>query len=113
HPIGPGLHYEEQRNEARRRAGNFLDERLGEFLGYFNSLLEASSGAGFLMGRSPTYVDLSLFQLVAGLRYAFPNAMTAAESHSGKLIRLHDMVAARARVRAYLESPRRLDFNES
>src|SRR5262245_59759417 len=72
HPIGSGLYYEDQKREARRRAADFLDSRLPRFAGYFEGLI----GKGpYLTGRRASYADLSLFQMVSGLRYAFPNAM--------------------------------------
>ena len=59
-----------------------------------------------------SYCDLSLFQLVAGLRYAFPQAMTRFEPNFPRLSKLHDRVVARPRLAAYLKSPRRIAFNE-
>ena len=74
HPIGVGLYYEDQKKEAKRRAAEFLKERAPKFLGYFEDVLKRNK-TGWLVGRSLTYADLSLFQVVAGLRYAFPKAM--------------------------------------
>src|SRR5690625_1157847 len=79
HPIGPCLYYDEQKQQAARRTANFLGERLPRFLGYFNGLLDSNSSGSFLMGRALSYPDLSLFQLVAGLRYAYPNALESVE----------------------------------
>jgi glutathione S-transferase len=109
HPIAVGLYYEDQKREARRRAGHFTSERVPKFLGYFERAL---SQGRWLAGGRASYADLSLFQVVAGLRYAFPRAMAALAPRHRRLAELHDRVAARPRLAAYLRSKRRLDFNE-
>ncbi|MGJ4956785.1 glutathione S-transferase [Bradyrhizobium sp. HKCCYLRH2015] len=111
HPLGPTLYYEDQRAPARKRTAEFWDERVPKFLGYFERLL-AHSGGAYVTGRRLTYVDLSLFQIVAGLRYAFPHRMTAFERNIPGLVALHDRVAARPNISAYLASDRRIPFNE-
>ncbi|MES1149710.1 MAG: glutathione S-transferase family protein, partial [Bradyrhizobium guangdongense] len=50
--------------------------------------------------------------IVAGLRYAFPKRMKAFENEIPGLVALHDRVAARPNIRAYLASERRIAFNE-
>jgi glutathione S-transferase len=114
HPIGSGLYYEDQKPEARRRAADFLETRVPKYLGYFESVLKANKpGKGrALVGARATYADLSLFQIVAGMRYAFPKAMAALERKVPRVVAVHDAVAARPRIRAYLDSPRRIPFNE-
>jgi glutathione S-transferase len=82
-----------------------------KYLGYFEGLL-ASNGGAYLTGRRVSYADLSLFQIVEGLRYAFPKRMEDFESEIPGLIDLHDRVAARANIKAYLSSDRRIPFNE-
>ena len=111
HPLGPSLYYEDQRSEAKKRTNEFWKERVPKFLGYFEGLLEASAGA-FITGRRLTYVDLSLFQIVEGLRYAFPKRMKAFEPKVPGLVDLHDRVASRPNIKAYLSSERRIAFNE-
>jgi glutathione S-transferase len=110
HPIASSLHYEEQKREARRRAASFLAERLPKFLGYFEEVL-ARGGQAHLAGKAASYADLSLFQMVAGLRYAFPRAMAGLESRYPRVVALHDRVAARPRLARYLASRRRLRFS--
>lgn len=111
HPIAGSLYYADQKREAKRRTALFLRERLPKYLGYFERAL-AASGARWMLGTRLTYVDLSMFQVVAGLRYAFPRAMARRASRYPGLVRLHDRVAARPRIAAYLASDRRLAFNE-
>jgi glutathione S-transferase len=70
------------------------------------------SGGPFILGRRFSYIDLSLFQLIDGLRYAFPNAMKRIERKVPGVVAVHGKVAARPRIKAYLASKRRLAFNE-
>ena len=111
HPLGPSLYYEEQRGPAKKRSDEFWSERVPKYLGYFERLLEAG-GSAYLTGRRLTYIDLSLFQIVEGLRYAFPQRMKAFERKIPGLVDLHDRVAGRTNIKAYLESDRRIAFNE-
>jgi len=111
HPLGPSMYYEDQRGPAKKRTADFWKERLPKYLGYFEGLLE-SSGGSWVTGRRVSYVDLSLFQIVAGLRYAFPKRMKAFERKMPGLVDLHDRVAIRPNIKAYLASERRIPFNE-
>ena len=112
HPIAAGLYYEDQRPAAKRRAADFVRNRAPKFLAYFERVLE-KSGAPYLNGRASTYADLSLFQVVQGLRYAFPRAMRRLEGKIPRVVALQDRVAARPRIAAYLASDRRVPFNQS
>src|SRR5690242_21751173 len=113
HPIANVLYYEEQKEEAKKRAQHFIANRIPKFLDYFERILNANSGDGeFLLGKMPSYVDLSLFQMIEGLRYAFPKTMKKLEPQSPLVIKVHDQVRARPRITAYLASPRRLPFND-
>ncbi|HEY2990834.1 MAG TPA: glutathione S-transferase family protein [Candidatus Binatia bacterium] len=112
HPIANVLYYEEQKDEAKKRAAHFAANRIPKFMGYFERVLTQNGDAGFVFGKKAAYVDLSLFQMIAGLRYAFPKTMARLEPQHPGLARLHDRVAARPRISAYLASPRRLPFNE-
>jgi len=111
HPLGPSLYYEDQRATAKKRTEEFWKTRVPKYLSYFEWLLQANGGA-YVTGRRLTYVDLSLFQIVEGLRYAFPRRMKAFERKIPGLIGLRDRVAARPNIKAYLASARRIAFNE-
>jgi glutathione S-transferase len=111
HPLGPSLYYEDQRREAKKRTEEFWNGRVPKFLGYFERLSQ-HSGGNWLTGRRLGYIDLSLFQIVDGLRYAFPNRMNAFERKIPGLTDLHARVAARPNIKAYLASDRRIPFNE-
>ena len=111
HPIASSLYYEDQRKEARRRTRDFLKTRAPKYLGYFERVLARSPGK-YLVGRTATYADLSLFQVVAGLRYAFPRAMARLERRHPRVVAVHDQVKQRPRIAAYLSSDRRIAFNQ-
>jgi len=113
HPIAGSLYYHQQKPEAKRRAGHFTGERLPKFLGYFERVLADNPGGDHhLIGKSLTYVDLSMFQVIAGLNYAFPRTMARVKSHYPGLVALHQRVMQRPRIAAYLASPRRIPFND-
>jgi len=113
HPISSSMYYEEQKRESRDRSRHFLGDRLPKYLGYFESTIENNAGGrGYIVGRGMSYVDLSMFQLVAGLRYAFPKTMARRKRNFPRLMALHDKVAASPNVAAYLASERRIPFNE-
>ncbi len=111
HPVTSWLYYEEQRPAAKRRTADFWKYRVPKFLGYFEQVL-GKSGGNFLLGRKLSYVDLSLFQIVEGLRYAFPKRMKRFEGKVPRVVALHDRVAKRPRIAAYLASDRRIAFSQ-
>jgi glutathione S-transferase len=114
HPIAVSLYYRQQKTEARRRARYFTRERMPKFLGYFERAVQANRrGRGYTVGNALSYVDLSMFQLVGGLRHAFPRHLRRLERQLPGLVALHDRVAELPRVAAYLRSERRIRFNES
>jgi len=102
HPIASSLYYEDQKREAKRRSRIFLAERLPKFMRYFEREVDAKF----------SYVHLSMFQMIEGLRYAFPRAMKKTERKFPGLVRLHDRVAQRPRLARYLASDRRIPFNQ-
>jgi len=111
HPIASSLYYEDQTKEAKRRSEIFCRSRPPKFLGYFDNVIARSRGP-FLLGRRLSYPDLSLFQIVEGLRYAFPQMMKRLEKKIPRVVDVHDRVAERPRIAAYLASERRIPFNE-
>ena len=111
HPVSGWLYFEEQRPAARRRTKDFWRYRVPKFLGYFERVLDKNGGK-HSVGRRLSYVDLSLFQIVEGLRYAFPKRMKRFERKVPLLVALHDRVARRPRIKAYLSSKRRIPFSQ-
>jgi glutathione S-transferase len=113
HPIATTLYYEDQKKEAKRRAADFIAHRIPKYFTYFERVLtEPGRRGGFMVGARLSYVDLSLFQVIEGLRYAFPKAMRRIEPGFPGLVALHDKVALRPNIAAYLASKRRIAFNE-
>ncbi len=113
HPISNALWYRDQKPEAKKYAASFLKHRAPKYLGYFERVLAQNpSGDRHLIGRRLTYPDLSMFQIVEGMRYAFPRGMAGLEKKLPRLVALHDRVAARPNIAAYLASKRRIPFNE-
>jgi glutathione S-transferase len=113
HPVGLGLYYKDQKPEAARRSAEFRDKRIPKFLDWGETVLQRNpSGTDWLVGEALTYADLSLFQVVEGLRYAFPKATERALKACPAVVNLRDRVAGRPRIAAYLKSKRRIPFNE-
>jgi glutathione S-transferase len=110
HPIASGFYYEDQKKEAKRRTEDFRKTRAPKYLGYFDAVIRKSGGP-FLLGRRLAYPDLSLFQIVEGLRYALPQMMKRLERKVPRVVEVRDRVAARPRVAEYLASGRRIPFN--
>jgi glutathione S-transferase len=114
HPVSAGLYYEDQKPEAARRASFFRDERMPKFLGWFERVLARNpKGNAHLVGDSLTYADLSLFQIFAGLSYAFPQRMKQLLPDIPQVAALREKVACHRRIRAYLESDRRIPFSQN
>src|SRR5215467_134145 len=103
HPIANVLYYEEQTGEAKKRAEHFIANRIPKFCNYFERILKRNvKGSDFILGKKVSYVDFSLFQMIEGLRYAFPRTMEKLEPQYPRLITLHDRVIVRPRIAAYL-----------
>ncbi|WP_442755941.1 glutathione S-transferase [Methylocystis sp. JAN1] len=113
HPISAHLYYEDQKSEALRRATHFRELRIPKYLDWFERILARNPhGDAYLVGGGASYADLSLFQLVEGLLYAFPNKAKATLAKASRVAALHQRIGARPRIQAYIESGRRIEFNE-
>jgi glutathione S-transferase len=114
HPIATDLYYEDQKTEAKARSTAFLEHRVPKYFGYFESLItDNPAGSKHIVGDKLTTVDLSLFQIWAGMTYAFPHAFADAGKRYPALAALADSVAQQKNVAAYLASDRRIPFNTS
>jgi glutathione S-transferase len=114
HPLATDLYYEDQKDAAKIRSQNFIEARIPKFFGYFERVLRQNpDGDTHMVGKATTYVDLSLFQLVDGLQYAFPRAMRKFGKHYPRVAALHDAVLERPNIARYVDSERRIPFNES
>jgi len=115
HPIASSLYYQQQKREARRRTLHFIGERVPKYLDYFERVLRTNTkgkGKPHMIGRTLSYIDLSAFQVIAGLRYAFPRTLRRLGPDYPGLVALHEHVTTYPNVSAYLSSKRRIPFNE-
>lgn len=113
HPIASSLYYEDQKREAKRRAADFRKNRVPLYLDYFENVIAKNPArSGTLVGARITYADLSIFEVVEGMRYAFPKAFARAARSHKRVIALRDRVAERPRMKAYLASKRRLPYDQ-
>ena len=113
HPIASHLYYDDQKREAKKRSAAFVELRLPKYLGYFERVLASNpASSGHMVGKVLSYVDLSIFQLIAGLHYAFPRAMSQLKAEYPHLVTLHEEVSKRPNVARYLASKRRIAFNQ-
>jgi glutathione S-transferase len=110
HPVAMMDYYDDQKPEAARAAKQFREDRIPKFLGHFEDATQANAG-DWLIDHKWTYADTSLFQIVEGLRYMFPQRMKTLEPDYPNLVRIHDQIAALPGIKAYLKSDRRLAFN--
>jgi glutathione S-transferase len=114
HPISTDLYFEDQKKEAKARSAAFLQHRVPKYLGYFERILgDNPAGPAHIVGDKLTAVDLSLFQIWAGMAYAFPHAFAGAAKFYPMLAALAASIASLPSVAAYLASDRRVPFNES
>ncbi|CAN5137446.1 glutathione S-transferase [soil metagenome] len=113
HPVAGGLFYEDQKPEALRRAAEFCSTRMPKFLQWFERILVCNpAGPRHLVAGKLSYADLSLFQLVEGLLYAFPNAAASTLASTPGVMQLHQRIKTLPKIAAYLQSDRRIPFNE-
>ncbi|KNH09927.1 Glutathione S-transferase [Candidatus Burkholderia brachyanthoides] len=114
HPLATDLYHEDQKDAAKIRTRNFLDQRVPKFISYFERVLKQNPhGDKQMVGDTASYVDLSVFQIVDGLHYAFPRAMKTFGKHYPHVAALHEAVLERPNIAAYVDSERRIAFNES
>ncbi|WP_133648632.1 glutathione S-transferase family protein [Paraburkholderia flava] len=114
HPLASNLYYEDQKDAAKIRSHDFIDHRIPKFMSYFDRVLAQNpAGDAYLVGNALTYVDLSMFQLIDGLLYAFPRGTKRFDTHYPRLAALYDRVIKRPRIAAYLASDRRIPHNEA
>jgi glutathione S-transferase len=110
HPVAMMDYYDDQKPEAARAAKQFREARMPKYLGHFEDAAQANTG-DWLIDHKWTYADTSLFQVIEGLRYMFPQRMKTLEPDYPNLVRIHDQVAALPGIKAYLKSDRRVAFN--
>ena len=110
HPVAGSLYYEDQKVEALRAAEAFRSQRIPKYLDYFERVL--GDRGSWLLGQGWCHADLSLFQLIEGLSYAFPQRMRTLAPDFPRTIALRDRVKSLPELADYLASERRIPFNE-
>ncbi len=112
HPISSGAYYEEQKAAAKKRSADFIHARLPKYLKYFDSIASRNGAPqGWLVGKRPSYIDFSIFQVMEGLAYAFPNSFKRLAKKVPHLVRVQASVPQLPLVARYLESERRIPFS--
>lgn len=113
HPIANTLYYEEQKDAAVLATERFHEFRVPKYFDYFEKVIERNPAkSGWLVGNDLTYADLSLFQLVEGMAYAFPNAWGRVSGKYAGTVAIRDRVSERPKIKAYCDSDRRIPFND-
>jgi len=110
HPISKARFYEDQKQAAKQNATSFLQDRLPNHMAYFDRVLSQAGGA-YLLGHTLTYVDLAMYQLLLGLKHAFPKGASQVLTQTPGLSALFDKVAAQPRVAAFKASDRSVAFS--
>ena len=109
------LYYEDQKTEALRRSKDFREARLPKFFGFFERVLKANDeGAGkFLVGGKLTYADTTLWQVLDGLKFAFPKELEARGKEFPTLFGpFYNSVKEASGLKEYLASERRLPYSQ-
>lgn len=112
HDPHPALGVSLPTGNAGYRNRVFREQRAPQYFRHFEGILKASGGP-YLTGRKLTYADLSLFQMVDGLSYAYPRLITWLNRKYDRVFDLHDRIATRPRIAAYLARERRMPFSNA
>ncbi|EUC40760.1 hypothetical protein COCMIDRAFT_9410 [Bipolaris oryzae ATCC 44560] len=115
HPVAVAQYYEDQKDEALKKATDFRENRIPKFFSFFERVLKANEAQGegkFLVGSKLTYADTTLWHVLSGLKFAYPNELKVREKDYPLLFgSFYESVAQAKGVKEYLESDRRLPFS--
>lgn len=114
HPIASSKYYEDQKDEALKKATDFRENRIPKFFGFFERVLKANeAGEGkFLVGGKLSFADTTLWHVLSGLEFAFPNEINATKKDYPLLFgSFYENVVQTKGIKDYLESKRRLPFS--
>ncbi|TKA81575.1 hypothetical protein B0A49_00347 [Cryomyces minteri] len=111
HPVAVMQYYEDQKDEALKKATDFRETRIPKFFSYFERVLKGNESAGqgrYLVSDKLTYADLVWWQVVDGLKFAFPKEMEA-RSKEFPLIytKFYPGIKEEKGIKQYLASDRR------
>jgi glutathione S-transferase len=115
HPVASQLYYEDQKEEALKKAKDFRESRIPKFFGFFERVLKGNEeGQGkFLVGSKLTYADTTVWQVLNGLKFAFPKELEArAKEYPTLFETFYPSIQEQSRLKEYLASDRRLDYGE-
>lgn len=108
-------YYEDQKDEALKKATDFRENRVPKFFGYFERVLKGNeTGEGkFLVGSKLSYADTTLWQVVNGLKFAFPKELEARETEFPTLFgTFYPSVQEHGGLKDYLASDRRQPYSQ-
>jgi glutathione S-transferase len=118
HPAShQGRQPEDQRAETVRRSSQFIAFRLPRLIRYLETVAERNAErtgrvrVAWMVGTRLSHVDLSVAQLIEGLRHALPRVSSRLLEMAPRLRALHAQVIALPRIRLYLDSGRRTPFD--
>lgn len=111
HPIATSEYYKDQKDAAKARAVDFRANRIPKYLNHFEAALNAHDGP-FVTGEKWSHVDTSLYQLLRGLKYAFPQSMDERKDEYPGLHACRDAIGKLQNIVSYAASDRALPFNE-
>lgn len=115
HPIATGMFYEDQKDEALKKASDFRENRIPKFLGYFERVLRGNGARAqgkYLVGKGLTAADLVVWQVVDGVRYAFPKEMEARMKEFEGVWEFYESLKGESWLEEYLASERRLKYGD-
>ena len=115
HPLAPQLYYEDQKEEALKKATHFRESRIPKFFSYFERVLKSNeAGQGkFFVGSKLSYADTTVWQVLDGLKFAFPKELEArAKEYPTLFDTFYPSVKEQSGLKEYLASDRRLPYSQ-
>lgn len=112
HPIAVMMYYEEQKEEALKRSADLRETRIPKFFSYFERTLKGNGDGKYLVGGKLTYADLTVWQVLDGLLFAFPKEMEARKKEFGELFKFYETLKEEKGLKEYLASGRRLPYGD-
>ncbi|OJD36217.1 glutathione s-transferase [Diplodia corticola] len=116
HPIAVSLYYEDQKEEAARRAVDFRENRIPKFFGYFERTLKGNEGLGkgkYLVGDKLSHADTTVWQVIDGLLFAFPKELQARKEEFPLIFeKFYPGIKEEKGLKEYLASDRRLKYSQ-
>ncbi|KAJ4369861.1 hypothetical protein N0V83_005625 [Neocucurbitaria cava] len=115
HPVAVSKYYEDQKEESLKRATDFRENRIPKFLGFFERVLKGNQEQGkgkYLVGDKLSYADTTLWHVLSGLEFAFPQEIKAIKGDYDLLFgAFYDSVKEQNGLKEYLASDRRQPFS--